>query len=58
MLTLDDVKTRLKPYNLRAVADDIGISYPVLWRAIRKNKPVKYDVVKMLSDYLENGESK
>lgn len=53
MLTLDEIKQRLKPYNLRAIAEETGISYPILWRAIRKNKPVKYDVVKTLSDYLQ-----
>ena len=52
MLTLDEVKERLKPYNLRAIASETGLSYPIVWRAIRKNKPVKYEVVKTLSDYL------
>lgn len=53
MYTLDQIKQILKPYNLRAVSQDTGIPYPVLWRAIRKEKPVKYEVVKILSDYLK-----
>lgn len=52
MLTLEEIKERLKPYNLRAIAAETGLSYPIVWRAIRKNKPVKYEVVKTLSDYL------
>ena len=52
MLTLDEIKQRLKPYNLRALSTEVGIEYNVLWRAIRKEKPVKYEVVKQLSDYL------
>jgi hypothetical protein len=52
MLTLEQIKETLKPYNLRAVAKETSIEYNVLWRAIRKDKPVKYEVVKQLSDYL------
>ena len=53
MLTLDEIKQQLKPYNLMALSKEIGIEYNVLWRAIRKEKPVKYEVVKQLSDYLQ-----
>ena len=53
MLTLEQIKETLKPYNLRAVAKETSIEYNVLWRAIRKDKPVKYEVVKQLSDYLQ-----
>lgn len=53
MLTLDEIKQRLKPYNLRALSQEIGLPYSILWRAIRKEKPVKYEVVKVLSDYLQ-----
>lgn len=53
MFTLDEIRSRLKPYNLRAVAIETGIAYPALWRAVRKNKPVKYEVVKSLSDFLQ-----
>ena len=53
MLTLEQIKEILKPYNLRAVAKEASIDYNVLWRAIRMNKPVKYEVVKTLSDYLQ-----
>lgn len=55
MLTLDEIKQRLKPYNLRALSQEVGIEYNVLWRAIRTNKTVKYEVVKTLSDYLTKG---
>jgi hypothetical protein len=53
MLSLDEIKQRLKPYNLRALSTEVGIEYNMLWRAIRKEKPVKYEVVKQLSDYLQ-----
>jgi predicted DNA-binding transcriptional regulator AlpA len=53
MLTIEQVRERIKPYNLRAVAKDTGINYPTLWRAVRKpDLPAKYEVVKTLSDYL------
>lgn len=55
MLTLDEIKQRLKPYNLRALSKEVGIEYNVLWRAIRTKKTVKYEIVKTLSDYLTKG---
>lgn len=54
MLTIEEVRARIKPYNLRAVSEETGVSYPTLWRAVRKNnKPVRYDIVKTLSDFLQ-----
>jgi len=54
MLTIEEVRAMLKPYNLRAVAIETDIPYSILWRAVRKNnKPVKYEVVKRLSDFLQ-----
>lgn len=53
MFTLDEVRMKLKPYNLRAVSQETGIAYPTLWRAVRKNKPVNYELVKKLSDFLQ-----
>ena len=54
MMTLDEIKQRLKPMNLRAISSDTGIKYAILWRTINQKTRVAYDVVKILSDYLEH----
>jgi hypothetical protein len=53
MYTLEQIREKLKFYNLRALSNEIDIPYMTLWRAIRKvNAPTKYQVVKKLSDFL------
>lgn len=52
MYTLEEVKEKLKFYNLKAVSSETGIPYMTLWRAVRRDLPVNYEVVKKLSDFL------
>lgn len=52
MLTLEEVRTKLESHNLRAVARRTGIPYMRVWRAVRRDLPVNYEVVKKLSDFL------
>jgi DNA-directed RNA polymerase specialized sigma54-like protein len=53
MMTLEQVQQSLKPMNLRAVSHDTGIKYSILWRTVNQKTRVAYEVVKKLSDYLE-----
>jgi len=54
MLTLEQIKKRLKDRNLKKVSVVTGISYPAVWNIANKNQEkVQYRTVKMLSDYLE-----
>jgi molybdenum-dependent DNA-binding transcriptional regulator ModE len=52
MLTLEQVKEQLSTHNLRAVARKVDLPYMQVWRAMRKDAPVNYQVVKKLSDFL------
>lgn len=53
MLTIEEIRTKLQLYNLRAVAGQTGLPYSILWRSVRKgNTAIKYEVVKTLSDFL------
>lgn len=52
MLTLEEVRQQLSTHNLRAVARKVDIPYMRIWRAMRKDSPVNYEVVKKLSDFL------
>ena len=52
MLTLEQVKEQLGTHNLRAVARKVDLPYMQVWRAMRKDTPVNYQVVKKLSDFL------
>ena len=53
MMTLEQVQQRLKPMNLRVVSSETGIKYGILWRTVNQKTRIAYDVVKKLSDYLE-----
>ena len=53
MMTLEQVQLRLKPMNLRVVSSETGITYGILWRTVNQKTRIAYDVVKKLSDYLE-----
>jgi len=52
MLTLDEIKRRLKDANLSKVAKASGLHYNTIYRLVNGQEP-KYDTVKKLSDYLE-----
>lgn len=54
MLTLEQIKDRLKHSNLRAVAEAAGIHYNTLYRLMNSNLDPSYSTVKALSDYLQS----
>lgn len=52
MLSIKEIRYRLKDSNLVAVAKSSGISYRVLYKFITTNIDPKHSTVMMLSDYL------
>ena len=52
-MTLEQVQERLKPMNLRVVSVEANIKYALLWKTVNQKMRVNYDVVRKLSDYLE-----
>ena len=55
MLTIEQVREKLKPMNLKHVSRDANMEYMQIWKLLNnKYASVPYDVVKQLSDYLES----
>jgi hypothetical protein len=55
MLTLEQIKERMKPMNLIAVSNMTGIKYNRLWMTLNgRKRNVNYEDVVKLSDYLES----
>lgn len=55
MLTIEQIKERLQPYNLRAVSEETGIQYNRLyWTISGRKKNVNYADVVILSAWLEH----
>jgi hypothetical protein len=55
MLTIEQIKERLRPYNLKAVSEKTGIQYNRLyWTISGRKKNVNYADVVILSAWLEH----
>jgi predicted transcriptional regulator len=54
VLTLEQIRDRLKHSNLKAVAEAAGIHYNTLHKLMNKDCDPAYSTVKALSDYLNN----
>lgn len=54
MLTLEQIKARLKHSNLKSVSKASGIHYNTLYRLMNADCDPAYSTVKALSDYLMN----
>lgn len=55
MLTLDQIKERLRDSNLRAVAQSSGVNYHTLIKLMNEEgRDPAYSTVKALSDYLQS----
>lgn len=54
MMTLEEVKERLKPMNLQYVARETGIHGNVLYRICKGQRNPSYATVKKISDWLED----
>lgn len=52
MLTVEQIKKRLKDANLRKVAESAGVHPATLYRFMNDDSKPLYDTVKALSDYL------
>ena len=54
MLTIEEVRKGLQDRKLRVVSEQVGLAYDTVWRVKSgKAKRISYDVIKVLSDYLE-----
>lgn len=54
MLTMEEIKEKLKDRTLTKVAEATGLSYPTVWKiANEANERTEYNTVKKISDYLE-----
>jgi hypothetical protein len=55
MLTLNQIKERLRDSNLRAVSQSSGVNYHTLIKLMNEEgRDPAYSTVKALSDYLQN----
>lgn len=53
MLTLDEVRERLKDRNLMAVANSAGVHYNALYRLMKGGSNPSYKTVQKLIEYLQ-----
>jgi predicted transcriptional regulator len=54
MLTLDEIKKRLEPMNLKAVAKETGISYNAIYRMAKGDTNPKYETVQKITKWIED----
>lgn len=58
MLTLEEIRKRLKDRRLTVVSKEIGISYPTLLSIYQgKAKNPSYRIIGLICDYLEDKQS-
>lgn len=53
MMTLEQIKQRLIPMNLKAVASQCGVHYNALYRMMNGGTEPKYSTVQKVSAWLE-----
>lgn len=53
MLTLEQIREALEPYNLSKVAKAADVNKHTLYRVMKEGCTPSYETVKKLSDYLE-----
>lgn len=58
MLSIEEIRRRLKDSNLTAVAKSSGVNYHVLYKFMVKNIDPRHSTVTMLSAYLMSLEAK
>lgn len=55
-MTLEEIRDRLKPYNIKEVSREIGISYITLWRISNgTNTNPQVDTYFKIVNFLEKG---
>lgn len=57
MLTVEQIKTRLKDMNLKRVAEGIGLHPATVYRFMQPGSRPLHETVKALSDYLQSKET-
>lgn len=58
MLTLQEIKARLQPMNLKHVSRETGVSYNALWRLANEKSQPRYETVELVSKWLESNNGK
>ena len=56
MIDVEAIQEKLKPYNLRAVAEEIGVHENTLYRFMN-NKDPRFSTVKKITEWLDKRES-
>ncbi len=57
MLTLEQIRDKLKDRRLRVVAEEIGVSYPTILSIYQgRSKNPSYRIIGLLCEYLEKGD--
>jgi DNA-binding phage protein len=57
MLTVEQIKSRLKDANLKRVAENAGVHPATVYRLMNEDSKPLYETVKALSDYLVGQEA-
>jgi predicted transcriptional regulator len=55
IMTIEEVRIALKDRRLRVVAEAVGLSYPTIKGVLDGDTEPKYETIRLLSDYLQNG---
>ncbi len=53
MLTLDQIRERLRDRNIKAVSEKAGVHYNAVYRFMNGQSNPSYETVRKLCDYLE-----
>lgn len=53
ILTVEEIRSRLRFYNLVAVANEVGLSRQALYDIVKENHDPKYSTVLILSNFLD-----
>lgn len=57
MMTVEQIKTRLKDANLKRIAQGAGVHPATVYRFMQEGSKPLYETVKSLSDYLSSQEA-
>lgn len=53
MMTINEIRARLKPMNLKAVARESGVHYNAIYRLMNGGTSPAYETVQKIVTYLE-----
>ena len=55
MIEVEELRRKLKPFNLTAVAEEAGVDKHTLYRLMNERSRPSYETVKKLVEWLEGG---